>query len=314
MGTPSDANELVRISWHRNKWVRIAAIVVFGLIVTAIVAAMAFWALWNSRPEKALFDSIDYALSQPGAYHIKSKDADIRLWVNGQQYQADGVFSGIPVQFVGSANLLYIRSSNPQALADKITSVPKQGALASIITPELNNLKDRWISVNLQGQSFRPALVDQFYCTTNTRDALSGNTASRREAYAAYTTNSFLKLTKANENGDVSTYDVSFESSKYDSFAAELRNSELLDSSSGCDSVELPDGKQLENVSVTLDITKAQHRIKKMTIHDNSNHDTVVTADYDAKHEITLPTDAIDMDQLLNGFFKSFIQSSIQRR
>lgn len=301
-------------AWYRNKWVKITAIALAAISVIITIAAVVTVVIWNGRPEKALIDSLDYALRQPGVYTINSTDLDGKLQIDGERYAADINFEGIPLSAVGNANMLYLRTTEPEKILDKIVPKTSLGPFLPSIREVISSVKDKWLSINLQNQALEFPVLGQIYCATDIKDSLSNNSTARRAFAASYIANPFLGMRVTDTNNARSVYELRFDDEKRLAFLHELEGGDFAEGLSLCQDIRLPVLGDTTQASMTVEVTQPIHKLDKLTIKDKTGKVMKITADYSRSPLIVIPSDTVDMDKIANTVVSSMMRSYLQGR
>lgn len=296
--------------WYRQKRVRIAGVVVAAVAaVAAIVAVVLFVAVQNS-PEKALLDTANHALKTPGAYNVVGAGADMAVVYDGARFKADTMISGAPVSIINDNSALYFRSSDPAKLLDLAGSANVSAAMQSTLQAILPTIKDRWIRIDAKDKSFKLPYVDDIRCAADSAKNLADGGGNWQQLTGAYVRNPFLVINKKAETQDSRTFDVTIDQTKLNNFNNRKEAVSQYEALASCQSATMPLDTLAasDGIKATVEIAKADHALKHLTVTDAAGKQMKVTADYTSVPTITVPDDSLGINQVVSLLAQSFFQ------
>lgn len=301
-----------RKPWYSSRWFRIVIVIVAAVSVIITFGIIIGFFIWNSKPEKVLLDALDHSLHQPGMYHIVSKTADINVWNDGRLTSADGIIDGVPMQAVSSANMLYVKSSNPSELFAKVAPGTSFGSAQAVVDRLIATLENKWIAIDLQRQTISSRALTAVQCVIDAKATLAKNQSVSRELAGVYAKNPFLAITTTQTTDADITHDISIDSATEKRFATQLKQQRFAQTLGSCQQLEavLP----VSSGRATVTISKPHHTLRKLTAKDMSGNATTITTDYGPVPKISIPKETTDISQVSGQIFSSMIQSYLQGR
>lgn len=301
-------------SWYDNKWVKIVGLVLGTLSVVVALGAVVLAIQWNSRPEKVMFEAIDYALKQPGSYHAISPTIDMHVAVDGRQYAVDATIDTVPLQAVVNGDVLYIKTPQPEQLVEKIVPASELASLKPIIGGIVSESKDKWLQVNLKNKSLDFPVFEQLNCALTTKGTLSSSDDTRKTVAGAYLKHPFLAF-RTTATGDTSvTYETTLSDQERQGFRDALWKTDVKQKLSECVETPIPVLENLKVTKLTMEIAKPVHKFQKLTLESEGNTVATVTADYTKKPTITIPDEVTNLDQVVGSVFSAIMQTYFKGR
>lgn len=298
--------------WYRHRWVKWASIA--GAVTTVIVVAVAtfLFVAWNASSEKALLDAADYALKNPGTYHVQTGGvADLTVQTDGQKYALDGTLDTVPVSAVISGNMLYAKSSDPQLFYDTFLKPSSESkAAAALMKGILPNLKNRWISINLDSTSVSSTFFDTLRCLLNARIALTSNTSGRQQLVEAYGAHPFLSVVRSG----ASSYRLLVNGIKLSAFQKTLSTTDTPESLANCSqTLRLLKGGTFIGAAMTVTLSPTKHTLDSLVLGGKASGETKITTDYSKVSKITVPAGSIDISQILGSLIQTLFGASLSK-
>lgn len=311
----SSADGLQQVApWYRRKWVRIVGIMLAALSIVVALGVVVLAVQWNSRPEKVMFEAIDYALKQPGSYHMTSDTIDIKLAVDGRQYAVDATVDSVPLKAVVNADVLFIKTPQPEQLVEKIVPASQLASLKPVIGGIVSESKDKWLQINLKNKALDFPVFDQLGCALKAKSVMSSSDDARRSVTTTYLKHPFLVF-QTTESSDTSvTYNMTLDDKKREEFREALWKTDVKQSVSECVETPIPVLENLDVTALTMEIAKPIHKFQKLTLMAGDKNVGVVTTDYSKKPVITIPEDATNLDQVVGSVFTTIMQSYFRGR
>ncbi len=300
--------------WYGHKWVKIVGIVCAALSIITAIAITVLFVQWNGRAEKAMFDAIDYALKQPGTYHVVSKDINMTIQVDGQQYAVDAKVDSVPALLVGKEDIVYLKTPQPEQLIEKIVPQSSLSAIRPAISGVVAAAKDKWLRVNLNSQSMNFAIFDQLGCATTAKSVMTDDKNTRGAVASTYLAHPFFDFELKNREPSKDLYSVTIDEQKRQQFRSALTKTRANQTLSECMETPVPVLENLKVTSLSMDIARPIHRFNEISLETQSGGLATVKADYDAKPKITIPTETVDLDQMVSSVFSKIMQTYFKGR
>jgi len=303
-----------RVAWYRQRWIKIIGFVVALIITVAVIAACVLYALWQSRPERALLDAAQYAVNTPATYKITSPGTNLTAMVNDQRIAANGTFHDTPLSAVYTENTLYVKSPQPEKLYQAYFADSVPVVFETSVKSLLANLKDRWISIDLYKLPSSTGLSGSAKCGIETINQLTNGSAPEPQVALAYAANQFVDTKTIDSTPIQTTYRLSLNQSKLKTFYAEITKLDAYKNQI-CSSANNPAlNGQFANATVDATVTRPDHHLRELLIHEASNKTTKVQVDYAKVPAISVPTDAVTYDQIAGSLLRSLLTSFIGSR
>lgn len=300
--------------WYSNKWVKIVGIVLATLSVVVALGAVVLAIQWNSRPEKVMFEAIDYALKQPGSYHVTTPTIDMRVAVDGRQYSVDATIDSVPLQAVVNADVLFIKTPQPEQLVEKIVPASELASLKPVIGGIVSSSKDKWLQINLKNKALDFPVFDQLNCAVVAKSIMTSNDPTRKAVVGAYLKHPFLDF-RTTTTADASvTYETTLSDQKRQDFRDALWKTDAKQTLSQCDETPVPVLEKLKVTTLTMEIARPVHKFQKITLATEGSKVATVTADYSKKPTITIPDDVTNLDQVVGSVFSAIMQTYFKGR
>lgn len=303
------------VPWYRQKWVRFVGIVAaVALAVSAIAAAALFIVIRNS-PQKVIADAVVYSLDSPGTYTIKSDTLDGRLWTKDERYRLAATYEGIPVDIISNANMLYLKTSEPQKLFDKIAETGSFGAMRPTIEKVIGTVQDKWLAINLQAKSVSLPMLDRAQCAIEVKQQLA-NTNTRGEVTGLYMKENFIAIDTLSDTSGSARYRLSLaaDSMRAETFMTEIIQSRFYRSLDACQGWNKTSLNSLRNVSAEVMISKPMRQMTGLVLKGSDGQEARIEADYQTDFAIDIPKNTVDADQLVSGIVSSLLRSYLQGR
>lgn len=303
------------VPWYRQKWVRVVGIVAAAMLAVSAIAAAALFIVIRNSPQKVIADAIAYSLDSPGTYTIKSATLDGRLWLKNGQYRLAATYEGIPVDSISNANMLYLKTSEPQKLFDKFAATGSFGALRPMVEEAVGAVRDKWLAVNLQTKSVSLPVLDQAQCAIEAKQQLA-NTKTRGEMASLFMQEGFIVIDSLSDTSGSVQYRLSLaaDSARTETFMREVRQSHFYRSLDACQGWSDTSLDHLRSIAAEVTINKPMRQMTKLVLKNSGKQVAQVTADYQTDFTIDIPQSTIDADQLVGGIFSSLLRSYLQRR
>ncbi len=304
----------VTAPWYRHKAVRVVGVVLAVLSVLMTIAIAVAFVQWNGRPEKALFDAIDYSLKQPGSYAVSAEGFTASIQVKDRQFAADATVESIPVHLIGNADVLYVKTPQPEQLLEKIVPESSLSQLRPLIGGIVATAKERWLKVNLKDKSLNFAAFDQLACAAAVKNILAFDDTTRRGVAGAYMANPFLVIDSVDKQEKHETYSMTVDAAKRAEFRKALAKTEASETMPDC--IESPMNllEQLDVKSLRVEVAKPVHRFVSVTLEMPRGGIATMTADYAKKPEIAIPKESVELNQVMSSVFTNMLQTYFKGR
>jgi hypothetical protein len=305
---PEAPAPMTNSTWYRELGVKRTAIVAVTLLAIGTLIAITLLLLWRASPEKALLDAIDHVRTTPGTYVVKSPDMDTIVTVSGQQFAVAGKIRSVPIEMIVNGNTVYARSPDPQAAYKTFMSSPTPKT-----TPFIDNilvsLKDRWFTFNLQSLPIQSADIFTVRCLLDAKDIFVNSDVSRQQFGSAYLAHPFLSVKAGDSSVNQSVYTVTIDGTKRTEFYQSFAKSNLYQSLTNCSEKTDPfQNMNFQGVSMTATVSQPDHVLKTLQIHSEKST-TTVTADYLSVPKITMPSNAVSLEDIANKIIAPYIPS-----
>lgn len=300
--------------WYKHKWVKVVGLALASLSIIAAMTITVLFVQWNGRPEKAMFDAIDYALKQPGVYHVTSKDMDITVQVDGEQYAVDAKVDSVPVYLVGKGDILYLKTPQPQQLIEKIVPESSLNSIRPVIGGVVESAKDKWLRVNLSNQSMSFAIFDQLGCATTAKDVMADDKNTRGAVASTYLAHPFFDFNLKTQESSRNVYTLTIDEQQRQQFRSALTKTRAAQTLSDCMDTPVPVLENLKVTSLDMDIARPIHRFNSIALETKSGGLATVKADYDTQPKITIPTDTVELNQIVGSVFSMIMQTYFKGR
>jgi hypothetical protein len=173
----------------------------------------------------------------------------------------------------------------------------------------VTNLKDRWISIDLYKMQSSQGSIGTVRCGLESIDQLASDTAPLVQTGLAYASNPFVAVKTLDTSPIQTTYQLSVDQTNFKAFYTNFNKLDGFQSDQGCTAAitRFVSG-DLADTTVDLSISRPEHHLRSMTIHDGSNS-TTIQANYGKEPEIVVPTDVTTYDQIAGSLIKSILPS-----
>lgn len=295
------------VPWYRQRWFRIVLIIVGVMALIAAIVAATLAIVWNSRPEKALVDTATYALKTPGSYRVQSGSTNVTVEVNGQLYAARGTINDVPFEAVVNGNsTLYIKSSDIAKIYNLFMANSAPNAYAEIASRIASTFNNEWIQIDLANSPVNLPAVSNVSCGVASKNIFSTDSNSQQQIVGAYIEHPFF-LIESSKSSDQSSYQLSVDRQKFDAFTESFATNGLVNATASCtDSVDAIQQFLAADTTITVVVSEPTHQLKQLTLTTPEKTSTV-TADYSAAPIISIPTDAITIDQITSSAVQSVL-------
>lgn len=298
--------DVEQVPWHRQRWVVWTMVVAVTITTFALVAVLIALITWNASSEKALLDAADYALKNPGTYQVQAgKDLSIVARTDGRLYAVDGTLKGAPITAVANSSTLYVKSSDPKKLYDTLLGVSASETSRELFGSLLKNLKNQWISFDLKSTSKSSLLFGNIRCFLGSKNAFSAeNNAASPEVGSAYLSHPFMTIAKSSP----SQYQLTVDGKKISAFQgaySQTKTSKELDSCS--QTLASLDTGSLNDAKIKIDLSKSRHVLETLTYEGDASKSVKIKADYGKVEQITAPSNAIDVSQIVGSLIESIL-------
>lgn len=296
--------------WYRGRRVITVGIIMAVFALIALIVLIIMTAIWNSRPEKTLFDSLDYALNEPGSYNITTTEMTAEVDVDTKQrMRINASIDSVPLEAVVDANMLYLKTSDPAGLLGDISQNESLQQLAPILGRLVATVKDKWLSVNLQSQTLPLPIFKQVGCFASGKDRLANDGAAWRDFQMAYAANPFINIQKTGEKSDQVTYDLTVDGKKRQEFRDALQKGSAKSVMTECEDIQIGLLKQPEGGKITAKIDRPDNRFNELVVTDSSGAVTKITADYSVRPIVTAPQGAVEIESIIKQVLSSMMQT-----
>ena len=296
--------DVEQVPQHRQRWV---AWTVFMVVTIVIFALVAVSISWNVSSEKALLDAADYAMKNPGTYQVQAgKNLAIVARTDGRLYAVEGTLKGVPVAAIASSSTLYVKSSDPEKLYDTLLGKSESKAAKELFGSLLKNLKNQWISFDLESVSKTSSLFGSIRCFFDTKSMIAGAQESSMlsDAGSAYLSHRFMAIKKSNP----SQYQITVDGEKLSAFQGAYSQTETLKELDSCSQTfDSFDPSSFNDAKIKIDLSKSKHVLETLTYEGSVLESTKIKADYGRVEQITAPSNSIDVSQIIGSLIGSIL-------
>lgn len=305
--------------WHSKRWLVVLA--VFFAIVSLVIVGVAATAhlKWQSSPEKALLDALDYSAKTPATYKVATKDIDAVVSYDGKRSAAKGTYKSIAFNAIVDGSTLYVKSSTPAELVRVFTPKNLPTSMQSVVDAITKRITDRWVSVSLDSLPSSSAYETQnVSCITTADTQLKANKEAKKELATLYAGNKFLAIEKTATTDKSHAYTIGVDNALFDAFVGDLKTSKFYNSlKSECARfVQSTTELKANHGAVTADImlSKSKNALQSLTLKTGASDPVKVAVSYGSVGTINAPTDSISYNSITNGVIQTVLQAYLNNR
>lgn len=307
------------VPWHSRRW--LVVLVIFFAVASMVVVGVAAMAhlKWQSSPEKALLDALDYSAKTPATYKVTTQDVTAVVSYDGIRSAAQGTYKSIAFNAVVDGSTLYVKSSTPTELVRVFTPKNLPASMQPVVDAISKKITDRWVSVSLDSLPASSAYETQnVSCATAANSQLKANKEVKKELATLYTGNTFLAIQKTATTDKSHAYTIGIDNGLFDGFIKDFKGSKFYNSlKSECARlVQSTTDLKARHGDVKADImlSKSKNALQSLTLKTGTSSPLKVAVNYGSVGTINAPTDSLSYDSITNSVIQTVLQAYLNNR
>ena len=297
-------------AWYKRPLVKSLLLGLVGVVLLATIINGLTYTMWQSSPEKALFDAVDYARKSPAVYTITTDTgSDYTVTTDGIQIELEGDVEGVDVSAVADGKDLYVKSVErdklfnlfmPNDILEDSTDIESYWFT---LFDSIGN--DRWVHINDDDLSNKTLSSTALQCAIALRGSISEADDSFAQLQNAYQSNQFVNVHTSVKSSDKSTHTFSINDERLMTFFSKLFQTSVGQQASNCGYVpgHLSDMKS-NNVTFDATITNSDHHLMNLIVKQGNKEIARVIANYADQKDIEIPADSRDIGKIFSSLLR----------
>lgn len=289
--------------WYKKRWVRVLGVLLLFMLGLSWLGSSVL-----SKPDATVLAAAEHALKTPGTYIVESTMAKGSLAVADNAISWTGTIEGIDADMMLTGTTLYLKTPAPERIYALVAGGSANAQIASAIQSLQDQLRDKWIRVDLQNGQLGVQLTHTLQCVYEQKVALQQNESARGEWLHAFENTPMWVIRKSSGNDTTAVYQLLLDTTARATLSTQVKQTAYYQALAPCTgSIDLSQIAEGQWLNATVTLSEPAHVAQSIVVDLGKTGTMTITPNYQAPASVVLPTDAVSLDQLIINYIKSLL-------